>query len=118
MFSGSGSVGEYLKKLGYDVVSLDINPRFHPTFAVDILKWDYRNYLSPGQFKIVAASPPCQEYSAAKSTGQRDLVRANAIVRKTLEIIQWLKPEFWWIENQDTVYSEIKFSCRISRVSR
>ena len=42
LFSGSGSVSKRLKELGYEVVTLDINPRCRPDIVCDILKWPFR----------------------------------------------------------------------------
>ena len=39
LFSGTGSVGQALKNLGFTVISLDINPKFKPNLVCDILKW-------------------------------------------------------------------------------
>ena len=41
LFSGSKSVSNRLRELGYEVVSLDINPRYKPDICVDILQWQY-----------------------------------------------------------------------------
>ena len=99
LFCGTGSVGRVFAEMGYEVVSLDKDPRHTPTFCVDILDWDYRAHLTPGQFEVVTASPPCTEFSTAKTTGLRNLRLANRIVKRTLEIITFLKPTRWWLEN-------------------
>ena len=39
LFSGTGSIGRAFEKLGWNVTSVDINPRFNPTHVADILKW-------------------------------------------------------------------------------
>ena len=99
LFSGTHSVGDKLRAMGYQVVSMDIKKRTKPDFPVDILTWDYWNHFQPGDFELVAASVPCNEYSQAKKVGVRDLTVADLLVKKTLEIIAYLKPEKWWIEN-------------------
>jgi hypothetical protein len=50
----------------------------------------------------VWASPPCIEYSIAKTTGVRKIDEANKIVLKTIEIIDYFKPSVWFIENPQT----------------
>jgi hypothetical protein len=40
----------------------------------------------------VGLSPPCTEYSVAKTTGTRKLEEANMIVKKTLGAIQYFNP--------------------------
>lgn len=47
-------------------------------------------------------SPPCEQYSACKTTGNRHLGIANKLVIKTLEIIDYFSPKAWWIENPST----------------
>ena len=68
---------------------------------VDILDFDYKQY-PVGCFDIVWASPPCTEYSKAKTRGVRDIDGANKIVLKTLEIIDYFNPTWWFIENPQT----------------
>ena len=99
LFCGTGSVAKRLRELGYEVVTLDINPRFRPTISVDILRWGYRRIFSPGYFDLIVASPPCENYSQAKTTKDRDLAYADKCVRKTLEIVRYFQPPVWWMEN-------------------
>ena len=98
LFSGTGSVGKVAKILGYDVISLDIK---NADINTDILTWNYKQY-SIGYFDVIHASPPCTEYSIAKSTGVRNIEVANNIVLKTLEIIEYLNPKHFIIENPQT----------------
>jgi site-specific DNA-cytosine methylase len=58
LFAGTGSVGRAFRELGWEVVSLDIEPGH--TIQADVLTWDYRTY-PPGYFDCVHASPPCTE---------------------------------------------------------
>ena len=53
----------------------------------------------PGYFDILWASPPCTEYSRAKTIGDRDLLVADARVAATLTCILQLQPRFFFIEN-------------------
>ena len=49
---------------------------------------------------MIWASPPCTEYSRAKSRyGVRQLDLAKSIVKRTLEIIDYFDPEYYGIEN-------------------
>ena len=99
LFCGSNSVGGRLRELGFQVVSVDNRPSTNPTFCVDILTWKYWEVFSPGDFEVIGASPPCTEYSRAKTIGTRDLEGADLLVQKALEIISFFKPKFWWVEN-------------------
>ena len=67
----------------------------------DILDWDY-HALRRGSFGIIWASPPCTEYSVTKTVGVRKLDEANAIVKRTIEIIRYFKPTCWMMENPQT----------------
>ena len=98
LFSGTGSVGLHLQKMGFEVTSLDISKVGDPTLVQDITKWDYTTY-PPRYFRLIAAGVPCTEYSRAKTVGDRDLQHADGIALKTMEIIQYFQPEIWWIEN-------------------
>ena len=99
LFSGTGSVGKCCKELGWDVVSVDmILPADH---KVDIMDFDYKQY-DKDEFDIVWASPPCTNYSKAKTRGVRDIEGSNKIVLKTIEIIDYFDCEYWFIENPQT----------------
>ena len=42
VFCRTGSVSCVFVDEGYEVVFLDINPKFEPTLLADVLEWDYR----------------------------------------------------------------------------
>ena len=96
LFSGTKSVGKVAERLGYDVTSLDLI--FPADIKIDILDWDYTIYPT-GYFNVIHASPPCTEYSRAKTTGVRKIDYANSIVKRTLEIIDYFQPKYYIIEN-------------------
>ena len=62
LFPGTGSIGKVGKKEGYKVTSVDIDPKAKPTFCVDILEWDYKQFPR-GHFDMIWASPPCNTFS-------------------------------------------------------
>ena len=100
LFSGTGSVGRVFGDAGWEVVSLDKD--MEADIQTDIKHWDYKAAYPKRYFKFIWASPPCTEYSKAKTVGVRNLAEANEIVKKTIEIIEYFKPEFWVIENPQT----------------
>jgi hypothetical protein len=99
--SGTKSIGTVASSVGWDVVSLDMNYKTEPDIVADILHWNYKEY-QPGQFDVIWASPPCTEFSRAKTVGVRKLDVADNIVKHTLRIIEYLQPKFWIMENPQT----------------
>ena len=97
LFSGTGSVGRAFRARGWEVVSLDSDPKASPTICADILAWQ-----PEGSFDMVWASPVCAEYSRALTRRPRDLEAGDRLVRRTLEIIAQLQPRWWAIENPQT----------------
>ena len=99
LFSGTGSIGKVAMDFGHHVISLDKD--MDADIKTDILDWDYKAY-DPGYFDLIWASPPCTEYSVAKTRGTRNIEQANNIVKRTLEIIEYLEPTWFIIENPQT----------------
>jgi len=101
LFSGTGSVGNVFKDSGWEVVSLDRD--MAADIQTDIMDWDYaHSEYEPGYFDVIWSSPPCTEYSRAKSVGVRDIIGANRVVERTWDIITHFMPMFWFMENPQT----------------
>ena len=101
LFSGTGSVGNVFKDHGWEVVSLDRD--MAADIRTDIMDWDYTNSgYEPGYFDVIWSSPPCTEYSRAKSVGVRKIAEANLVVERTWDIIAHFMPTFWFMENPQT----------------
>ena len=98
LFSGTKSVGKVAETLGYEVTSLDLK---NADINTDILNWDFKTY-EPKHFHVIWASPPCTEYSRALTTRTRNISSANQVVLKTLEIIEYLDPTYYILENPQT----------------
>ena len=98
MFSGTGSVGLVAKSLGFNVISLELK---NADINTDILKWDYKQF-DRNHFDFIWSSPPCTEYSVAKTREIRNIEYANSIVLQTIEIIKYFNPKYFVIENPQT----------------
>ena len=99
LFSGTGSVASQLELRGYHTITLDRD--MDAMIKTDIMNWNYKEY-EPKTFVFIWASPPCTEYSSAKTTAPRKIEEANRIVVRTLEIIRYFEPEYFIIENPQT----------------
>ena len=101
LFSGTGSVKKALEARGWTVIAVDLETKFNPDVAADIGTWDFRKTLprSKWNFDLIAASPPCTEYSSAMTRRPRRMLEADGLVRRSLEIIKYYKPRIWWVEN-------------------
>ena len=71
------------------------------TIKTNIMDWDYTIYPRK-HFDVIWASPPCTEYSRAKTVGVRKIEEANEIVQQTLDILEHFEPRYWLIENPQT----------------
>jgi len=98
LFCGGKSVGQAAAKFGYEVLSVDLLQKFEPSVCCNILDFDFQRY-PVGYFKYIHASPPCTEFSKAKTVGHRNIEEATKLVTKALEIIDYLKPNYWLLEN-------------------
>ena len=131
LFSGTHSVGKVFKEHGYEVVSVDgdltgscplgSGYESEKHFQEDIMTWNYKQYPE-GYFKVITASPVCLWWSNIRSCwiGRKcktihptDIITPEHImadiekygkpmVDKIFEIIEYFKPEVWWIENPHT----------------
>ena len=104
LFSGTCSVSDPWRTAGHDVIELDTDGRFNPEIKQNILEWDHKEL--PWVPDVIWASPPCTEYSIAKTRGVRDLVLADSLVAKAMEIIQYFESKnpnlIWFLENGAT----------------
>ena len=97
LYSGTGSVGRAFAALGWDVVSVDLDPRANPTYCCDIAEWDY---TCVGEVDVIWASLPCTNYSIARTrAASSDLETSDNLVRKTLEIAAALGNPPLFLEN-------------------
>ena len=98
LFSGTNYVGKVAEQLGYEVTSLDLTKA---EINCDTMNWNYTIYES-GHFDVIWASPPCTEYSCAKTVGVRNIDKTHDIALRIIEIIEFLNPKYYIIENLQT----------------
>jgi hypothetical protein len=100
LFSGTGSIGRAFADQGWEVVSLDIDPKSGATLITDFMNWPYWEYPK-GHFDALWASPVCTMYSCARTTGKtpRDLEGSDRMVQRVLDCIAYFEPKVWAFEN-------------------
>ena len=88
-------MGEVFEDHGFQVITVDCEEKFQPTILTDILLWDYKNAFHLGvHFEVISCGPPCTEFSAAKTLGERNLELADKLVLKCLEIVEFFSRPF------------------------
>lgn len=109
LFKGSGSITKFYENKNVEVISLDILEKYKPTIVSDIMEFDYKQF-PVGHFDIIFASPECKIFSQLQYThigkkwkDKQELYEAQKIdskfINKTIEIIDYLKPKYYFIEN-------------------
>ena len=109
LFAGTKSVGKEAIKLGFNVFSSDFLPEFNTDYCVDILNFDVTKV--PFKPDVIWSSPPCQSFSVSCigrnwnydgiiHTPKNESTKLGIrLVEKTIEIINYFKPKYWFIEN-------------------
>lgn len=105
LFAGSCSFSNVAKEYGCNTITTDFKQYGDIDIVCDILDFDYFD-LPP--IDIVWASPPCTYFSVASigkhwnrdNTPKTKQARESLeLVKKTIEIIDYLGPTYWIIEN-------------------
>jgi hypothetical protein len=128
LFSGSKSVSCKLASCasssGFDVevMTVDLAEKSNPTIVADVSTWKYRPALDDflcdrkrGDIVWFHASPPCTEYSRAKTSAPRNLPLADKLARRTLRILAYARPTWFTLENPVGLMMERPFMRRFNR---
>jgi len=106
LFAGSRSIGKVADKLGWEVFSSDIIQFENINYAISILDFDIKKV--PFIPDVIWASPPCTGFSVAAigknwnydKTPKTDTAKLGIeLVNKTIEIINYFNPKYYFIEN-------------------
>ncbi len=110
LYSGIGGWTLGLKMAGIEVISSyewwkDANDTHNKNFGTnhkekDIRKLDLKSDLpAPENVDFVVGSPPCTQFSFANRGGNGDLADGLVDIHKFLEVVDYLKPKYWAMEN-------------------
>ena len=106
LFAGSRSFSKVAEEMGMETFTSDFKEFDNIDYVVDILDFDINKI--PFRPHIIWASPPCTYFSVASighhwnkdhSPKTEQAKHGVKIVQKTLDIIEFLKPDFFFIEN-------------------
>lgn len=106
LFAGSRSFSKVATEMGMETFTTDYKAFDKIDYVVDILDFDINKI--PFRPDIIWASPPCTYFSVASighhwnkdHTPKTEQAKLGVkIVQKTLDIINFLKPDFYFIEN-------------------
>ncbi len=106
LFCGTKSFTKVAEKHGVDMFTIDFNPKFDPDLCMDIIyltkKSIPKRYRNPD---VLWCSPPCETFSLSGNSmymGFPTKPKAYiglALAYKCIEMIQNLRPRYWFIEN-------------------
>ena len=96
--AGAGSVGKVFEAAGWEMVSLDLDPKARANLTMSVLDIPL-DFWPEGTFDFVWASPPCTLYSTARTTGAQP--------ERALEV-------FHAMHQQGVVLDRITYSAMIS----
>ena len=106
LFAGSRSFSKVAEEMGMETFTSDFKPFDKIDYVVDILDFDINKV--PFKPDVIWASPPCTYFSVASighhwnkdHTPKTEQAKLGVkIVQKTLDIINFLKPDYFFIEN-------------------
>ena len=125
LFAGSRSIGKAAIQLSFELFSSDINDFEDIDYVVDIRKFDVNKV--PFKPFIIWASPPCTGFSVASigshwTGGKKGYIPKTEIstigielVQKTIEIIKYFNPKYWFIENPRGLLRKMPFMQEFKR---
>ena len=109
LYSGIGGWTLGFKMAGVEVLSSyewwkDANNTHNKNFNSDhserdIRKLEIDDLPDPALIDFVVGSPPCTQFSLANRGGKGDIADGLVDIKKFLEVVEYLKPKYWAMEN-------------------
>lgn len=96
LFAGLGGASGAMRERGWEVVTVDVDPRFGCTHTADLATWSYEG----PPVDLVWASPPCTEFSRESMPWCRTgAAPSMALVESARRVIAEVAPVWWVVEN-------------------
>lgn len=108
LFCGGGGFSEGLEQAGFEVThAMDIDNGACETYRLnhpetEVIKADIMEVEPeefPSDIDLLFGSPPCTEFSWAKSGGGGDIEEGMKLVKRFLYFVVELEPDYWIMEN-------------------
>lgn len=123
LFSGHKVISQAFKDAGHEVFTIDANPKLKPDYSTDLLRWDLEGL--PWTPDVIWASPPCPCFSVMTISKNwkngipqtAQAVRSIGLVLQTIEIIEKLRPKYFFIENPVGMLRKMPFMGKFNRVT-
>lgn len=105
LFCGTKSITKEFIKVGFDCLTIDIDPQFEPDIVADIRALNPDNYKG---YDVIWASPPCNAFSVARINRNWTVdnqprtphaVNGLEILTATISFLARASPKIFWIEN-------------------
>ena len=106
LFAGTCSFSRVASDNGFDIFTSDYDPQFNTDYTVDIM--DFEITKVPFKVDVIWASPPCEGFSVASighhwntdhTPKTQKAEMSVKYVEKVRQIIDELRPKYWFIEN-------------------
>jgi hypothetical protein len=100
LFAGLGGASQAMRERGWEVIRVELDPRFEPEVVADITTWRWRGRRPD----LIWASPPCTEYARMAMPWTRAKLPEGfcpdpTLVKAAIRIIRDSRPRYWVIEN-------------------
>ena len=109
LYSGIGGWTTGFKMAGIDVVNSyewwkDANNTHNKNFGtnhseINIRELKLEDLPNPDEIEFVLGSPPCTQFSYANRGGNGDIADGMIDIYKFLEVVEYLNPRYWAMEN-------------------
>lgn len=124
LFSGTESFSKVAREREYETFTIDIDKKLKPNLCINML--DFKIDMLPIEWRnpdIIWASPPCTTFSVMVIgkywKNQQPKLSSTyiglALAKKTIEIIEELKPTYYFIENPRGMLRNQHFMKRLKR---